>query len=401
MNRVFKLKNIIQTYAWGSKTAISDLMGIPSPTEHPQAELWMGAHPKAPSKIFYRDKWVSLPDMIKHHPAEILGNAVARRFGAKLPFLLKVLAAERPLSIQAHPDLIQAQKGFERENRQGIPLDADHRTYRDDNHKPECICALTPFLALKGFRPVLEITNLMETNFPGDFIAEKKILNSGNEKSIKTFFRYLMTMDEIGRSAIINKTVSRAENISNPPAVIDWIIRLHRAYPGDIGLLSPLFLNLVRLEPGQAMYLPAGELHAYLEGTAIELMASSDNVMRGGLTEKYIDVPELISTLTFIPQSVQILKPRPISSSETVYDGKTEDFMLSSIRVDRNTGHESSVNRNVEILMCTKGRAVIRWQASSGEIKVTGGESVLIPAAVIKYDIEGDAVFYKASVPVY
>lgn len=400
MNTICKLKNTIQTYAWGSCTAIPELMGKPTPSKTPQAELWMGAHPKAPSRAFYQNRWVPLTELIEHYPREILGESVMNSFGKNLPYLFKVLAADRPLSIQAHPDRIQAKIGFERENRLQIPMDAFNRNYRDDNHKPECICALTPFWALNGFRPALEILEILEAYFPGGFNMEKKILKYGNSRDgLKAFFQHLMTMDEKSKTSLIDNVVALAEKISSPPPMVEWVIRLHQEYPGDIGLLSPLFLNLICLEPGQAMYLPAGELHAYLRGTAIELMANSDNVLRGGLTGKHIDVPELINILTFNSRRINCLTPRAISPSEGVYDSISEEFMLSRIRVDEKIVHESGLNRSVEILLCTEGRALISPLEAFEEISVARGDSVLVPAAVKKYSIKGDAVFYKAFVP--
>ena len=160
MKTIGILKNTVQDYAWGSLTAIPELLGQPA-TGSPQAELWMGAHPKAPSQVYHDGKWESLLQVIEAHPADVLGKEAAEKFGGKLPYLFKVLAAAKPLSIQAHPNSHQAKEGFARENRLGISLMASNRNYKDDNHKPECICALTRFWGMNGFRRIPEITKYL------------------------------------------------------------------------------------------------------------------------------------------------------------------------------------------------------------------------------------------------
>ena len=283
MRKIGLLKNTIQEYAWGSRSAIPELLGQSVPADKPQAELWMGAHPKAPSQVFFDGIWRSLPEVIQESPEETLGQKVAARFSNELPFLFKVLAAAKPLSIQAHPNKEQAWQGFARENELGIPFDAPHRNYRDDNHKPEIICALTPFWALNGFRRIEETLSLLEEAKIAGLAEIVSFLRShSNRDGLKKFFNHLMTMDSGKQGKIVEQAVNFAEKQTPEKPSWTWMIKLNEAYPGDIGVLSPLFLNLVRLEPQQAMYLPAGELHGYLEGVGIELMANSDNVLRGG-----------------------------------------------------------------------------------------------------------------------
>jgi len=300
MNRICILKNPVQEYAWGSNTAIQELLGKPVPSDKPMAEMWMGAHPKAPSKVLIDEQWRSLDEVIEGSPESILGKRVAEEFGNKLPFLFKVLAADRPLSIQVHPNLEQAREGFARENRLGIPLDAPNRNYRDDNHKPELLLAVTYFTGLKGFRKIEEILGMMERIAPSGLAFELNQLRKKPEASgLKSFFNALMTMDKSRQKKVLGEAVSLAEKLADQDPAFHWMVELNREYPQDMGIFSPVILNFVELRPGEAMYLEAGELHSYLNGLAMELMANSDNVLRGGLTPKYIDMPELLKIADF------------------------------------------------------------------------------------------------------
>ena len=401
MRKIGLLKDTIQEYAWGSKTAIPELLGQSSPADKPQAELWMGAHPKAPSQVLADGLWRSLPEVIQESPEEALGKKVAARFSNKLPFLFKVLAAAKPLSIQAHPNKEQAEQGFARENELGISLNASHRNYRDDNHKPEIICALTPFWALNGFRRIEETLSLLEEARIPDLAEIVSFLRShSNRDGLKNFFNHLMTMEAQKQRQIVEEAVAFAEGRAGEEPAWTWIAKLNEEYPGDIGVLSPLFLNLVRLEPQQAMYLPAGELHAYLEGVGIELMANSDNVLRGGLTPKHIDVQELLAVLNFTDGDLNILSPKNLASGEEIYSTEAEEFVLSVIRINKAASFNSPLDRSVEMMLCTEGKVNVT-NLSDGEITLlTKGTSIIVPAAVEQYSIEGDGILYKATVPV-
>ena len=400
MRKIGLLQNVIQEYAWGSKTAIPNLLGQPTPAEQPQAELWMGAHPKAPSQVLCEGRWRSLLEVIQENPEEILGEKTASRFANKLPFLFKVLAAARPLSIQAHPNLDQATRGFDRENELRIPVEASHRNYKDDNHKPEIICALTPFWALRGFRKVKEILELLETIQPPSMLEELILFRSqSNQVGLREFFKQLMTMEVRRQRRIVAEAVSKARKRANDDPVWKWMLVLNQEYPGDIGVLSTVLLNLIRLSPGEAMYLPAGELHAYLEGTGIELMANSDNVLRGGLTPKHVDVQELLNILSFADSDVHIVSPESLDAGETIYQTETAEFVLSVITVKEKTPFQSSRNRSVEIMICTEGEAKVEDLVNRERIRLGKGVSFIVPAAVGHYQIEGNATLYKAAVP--
>ncbi|MBL0699354.1 MAG: mannose-6-phosphate isomerase, class I [Desulfosarcina sp.] len=392
------LKNTIQEYGWGSHTHIARLMGNDEPSEKPQAELWMGAHPKAPSRVMIGGKWIGLDALIERDPEGILGKEIAKKFNNRFPYLFKVLAAARPLSIQAHPDILQAKKGFSKENLRGIPLDAPDRNYKDENHKPEIICALTPFWALNGFRRIKDTIYFMERVCGSGLSMEiGYIRKEPDSAGLKKFFNSLMSIKESRCAKIIDEAVSNARNLAENNDVYKWIIKLRDEYPEDIGVLSPVFLNLVCLKPGQAMFLPAGELHAYLEGLGIELMANSDNVLRGGLTSKHIDLPELLNTLNFQERDPDILEPVLRSNNESTYVSGAEEFVLSVITLKEGEKYKSASDRSAEIILCIKGEATLFEAGMEKELILSQGNSVLIPASVEKYSISGDAVFYKAA----
>lgn len=386
-------------YAWGSKTALPDLLAKP-PSGAPQAELWMGAHPKSPSKVVWEGRSVSLPLLIAQFPSEILGESVATRFHNKLPFLFKVLAASQPLSIQAHPNREQALAGFAGENRLGIPIDAPDRNFRDDSHKPECICALTPFWALRGFRKIADLLPRLKRLCPAGLADELAGLEqSGNEAGLKRFFHALMTADEKKRRRIVSEVVSNAANLNGDPC-FEWITTLHAAYPEDIGILSPALLNLICLKPGEAMFLESGELHAYLSGLGIELMANSDNVLRGGLTPKHVDVEALLTVLNFTERDVSVLSPAMVGPCEGKYATRAAEFSLSVLTIAEGNRFASREQRSVEILFCTEGEARISSGGSGNALSISQGISLLVPASSPAYLIQGNAVIYKASVPV-
>ena len=401
MKHIAILKNKIQPYAWGSHTAISELLGSENPAGEPQAELWMGAHPKAPSLVDCAGKWISLEELIQEKPEDILGKAVAAKFEGRLPYLFKVLAAARPLSIQAHPSPIQARQGFEKENRLNIPLDAFHRNYKDGNHKPECICAMTPFWAMKGFRNIHEMLRLLFIVNPTGLSKEiNDFKQHPNPGGLRSFFQSVMKMDSQRRKKVVDNVVAVAKKQDKDDHIFQWIINLNNQYPQDVGVLSPLLLNLVRLDPGQAMFLPSGELHAYLDGVGIELMANSDNVLRGGLTSKHIDAGELLNVLNFSEGETELLPVTRINRCERIYETRAEEFVLSVIQVQAGITYDNQSNRGVEILLCTDGDAIIYDLNNNTRIALPKGRSVLVPATVMNYCIEGNATIYKAAVPI-
>jgi mannose-6-phosphate isomerase len=398
--KISLLKNAIQEYAWGSTRAIPDLLGRKNPGAKTQAELWMGAHPKAPSRVKHNGRWVSLLELIAKDPVDVLGKKVARNFNNRLPYLFKVLAAARPLSIQAHPDLHQAREGFQRENAQKIPLDAPHRNYRDDNHKPECICALNRFWALSRFRKISGILSYLEKlNLRHLEVELADFKKRPTSDGLKQFYTALMSMDMDRRKRVVAEALGPARDFESEDPVFKWILKLAEDYPGDIGVLSPILLNLICLEPGQAMFLDAGQLHAYLEGTGIELMANSDNVLRGGLTPKHVDVYELLRVLKFEDRDATFLKPVKSIANELIYPSPAAEFVLSVITLRSGEAYQSPKNRSVEILICTRGNATLFDLADRTETQLPRGASAIVPASVERYRIKGQGTCYKAAVP--
>lgn len=399
MKTIGLLENTIQEYEWGSYTAICKLLGRKAPSNVPQAELWMGAHPKASSMVIYEGKAISLEELIAKYPEDILGKSMAERFDNKLPYLFKVLAASRPLSIQAHPNLAQAKEGFKSENALNIPNNAPNRNYKDKNHKPECICALTTFWALNGFRKISDILVFMKKLCPNSLGKEVHKLEKKHDKyGLKQFFKFLMTLDGKEKKQVLSETIDNAQRFVKLDPVFKWIIKLSKEYAEDIGILSPAMLNLICLEPGEALFLFSGELHAYLDGLGIELMANSDNVLRGGLTPKHVDLPELLKVVNFQERDIKILKCKKITATECIYTSMAEEFLLSLISVDLKNDYTSSTNRSAEILLCTNGRAAITDCEKNSTVSIQKGISVIVPASVKKYAIKGTAKFYKASV---
>ncbi len=398
---VFRLINTTQEYAWGSRNAIPELLGKSSLSDTPQAELWMGAHPKAPSTILLEEgKELPLPDLIARDPARILGATVARKFSNRLPFLLKVLSAALPLSIQAHPNLQQAREGFRRENELGIPLDAFQRNYRDENHKPEVISALTPFWALSGFRPIPEMLDILRSiGFAGISEHLDAFQKNPDPAGLKKFFAALMRLDRDTRERVIAEAVKWARNNRTEKAIAPiarWLERLEELYPGDIGTLSPVLLNLICLQPGDTMYLEAGVLHAYLEGTGIELMANSDNVIRGGLTPKHVDVEELESIVCFSGKAVQLVESHRTVPGERVFRTPAEEFRLAEIQVDPNEPYRSPGTGSIELLICLDGEGRID---TADSLPLHRGDSIMIPASTSSYEIHGSLRLFKAFVP--
>jgi mannose-6-phosphate isomerase len=360
----------------------------------------MGAHPKAPSRVEVEGRLVSLPDIIAENPEDVLGKTAAGRFGNRLPYLFKLLAAAQPLSIQAHPDKTQAKAGFRREEKADIPLDAPERNYRDANHKPELLCALTSFWALNGFRKVKDLTARMQTCCPKSLSKELDALKGvPDSRGLKHFFKTLLTLSPDRRGKAVQEAISMTREGRVDSESCEWVQKIHHYYPDDIGALAPLYLHLVCLEPGQAMFLQAGQLHSYLEGAGIELMANSDNVLRGGLTPKHIDVPELMNILDFRERPVSILAPVKINEFEVVYESRAEEFVLSVICPPRNGVYQSRGKRSGEILLCTEGQGKLKDSGSGEQFDFRKGMSLLVPAAVSQYSIEGRVTIYKASVP--
>jgi mannose-6-phosphate isomerase len=400
MNEIRLLRNTIQRYPWGSRTTLARLQGRPYPSEQHEAEMWMGTHPAAASMVVGQDgKLESLGMLVASAAKEILGEGAAARFSPRLPFLFKVLAAERPLSLQVHPDQRQAEAGFARETAAGVPLDSPRRSYVDTSHKPELVCALSPFHALHGFRSPAEILERLlpleieELTRPLAALAARP-----DAAGLASFFAGLLRADPERRRALTAQA-RQAASRRREQAPYAWLVRLGEEHDGDPTILAPLLLNLVSLAPGEALYTPPGTLHCYLEGDAIEVMACSDNVLRAGLTGKHVDSEELLSITCFEPSAIAKVLPQPNGAAERFYRSPAEEFQLSSLHLDAGTVYESALARNVEILICTHGDVAVTTTDERAPQKLSGGESMLVPAGLPRYRLRGVATLFKATVP--
>lgn len=382
------LRNAVRPYAWGSRTAIAELLGDPVPAPHPQAELWLGAHPADSSVLLHADgRRTALVEALRADPRRHLGSCCAARWGSRLPFLLKVLAAEEPLSLQAHPSAAQAAEGFTREEALGIPRDAPDRNYTDASHKPELICALTELHALAGFRaPERTVELLAELDVPSLEPYRAMLAAEPNADGLRTVFTTWITMPEPGVKALLPQILDacvallrrHGGHFRNECRVV---LELAEAYPGDVGVLAALLLNHVVLASGVALYLPAGNLHSYLRGTAVEISANSDNVLRGGLTAKHIDVPELLRVLDFGYRELMVQSGQRVGPHETAYPTPAEEFQLT--RLDWAPGEADPIclrSPCPQILLCTQG-SVQLWSPDAGRVTVGRGASVWLAAA--------------------
>ncbi|MHB1172981.1 MAG: mannose-6-phosphate isomerase, class I [Lacisediminihabitans sp.] len=379
------ITNTPRPYAWGSATAIAELLGS-RPSGEPEAELWLGAHPGSPSVILDPTQTggaTTLAEWIAADPMTTLGRFANT---GRLPFLLKILAAAHPLSLQAHPTVEQARAGFARENASGIALDAAHRNYKDAFPKPELIYALSPrFEALCGFRPLAEVRDIVETLLaldaqtsephpePLEYLLEQvdasaagrhSAASTAADDSLSSVFEWLISSGA-GVPALVDRVVSLAAlpGADAYGAELATVRSLALEYPGDPGIVISLLLNRVTLRRGEALYLPAGNIHAYLDGLGVELMTASDNVLRGGLTPKHIDVPELLRVLDFTPAPVPYLQPSTPAAGVEVFRPGVPDFVL--VRVSGNAVRASYRLTGPAIAICTAGSVAIAGGASS------------------------------------
>jgi len=395
---VLHLENPIQNYAWGSHSAISTLLGAATPSAKPEAELWLGAHPQAPSLVLPSRE--PLCALIERAPERTLGARNQARFGPRLPFLLKVLAAETPLSLQAHPTLEQARAGFDAEQARGVPLDAPERNYKDRNHKPELLCALTPFSALCGFRRIEESCELLGALKLRQLGALLDVLAKGpSDVALSQVVATLLSLPlqqrrELAR-AVLDRCTELAPIEGRFQHEYSWAVRLGVLYPGDIGIVNALLLNLIHLSPGEAIYLPAGNLHAYLHGVGIELMANSDNVLRGGLTPKHVDPTELLRVLKFQAGPVTVLTGDP-SAFGKVYRTEAAEFELEQVTLSAAHELRFSDRRGPEILLCQDGELEVHCNGAA--LALARGQAVFVAAEEPEYGVRGEGVLFRASV---
>ncbi|MFJ9927475.1 mannose-6-phosphate isomerase, class I [Streptomyces misionensis] len=381
-----RLDNTVRPYAWGSPTAIPRLLGT-EPTGEPQAEMWMGAHPGAPS----RTARGTLAEVIDADPERELGKETVARFGPRLPFLLKILAADAPLSLQVHPDLAQAREGYADEERRGVPLDAPERNYKDANHKPELICALTEFDGLCGFRPPQRTADLLAALGVDSLKPYVDLLHARPEDAaLREVLTAILTADRAETARTVAEAAAACARLGGDHAPY---AELAHHYPGDPGVLAAMLLNHVRLQPGEALFLGAGVPHAYLSGLGVEIMANSDNVLRCGLTPKHVDVPELLRVVRFEAGDPGVLRPEAAPDGEEVYETLIDEFRLSRhVLPAGGTAHDLTRD-TPQILLCTAGAV------RAGEHELGPGQSVFVPAGE-KAGISGAGTVFRATVVV-
>ena len=379
-----KMHNGVQNYAWGSKDALTKLYGIKDAEGRPMAELWMGAHPKCSSQIENsRGENLSLRDQISAGLSAQLGEKVAKRFG-ELPFLFKVLCADQPLSIQVHPSKSAAEIGYAKENAAGIPLDAAERNYKDPNHKPELVYALTPFQAMNGFRELREIVSLLQP-VAGAHPLIASFLTSPYVDHLRTLFAGLLSLEGEDKSRALDVLKSVLDEQQGEPW--DTIRSISEFYPDDSGLFSPLLLNVITLQPGEGMFLYAETPHAYLKGVSLEVMANSDNVLRAGLTPKYIDIPELLANLKFNARPASELLTTPVvKGAELNFPIPVEDFAFSihSLSAEPQTLEQDSA----AIVFCIEGQSVL--VKNNQTLVLNPGESCFLSADESPVTVSGN-----------
>lgn len=378
---LIKIANHALSYAWGSRTLISDYFGIPS-NNQPMAEIWFGTHPGSPA-------------VLADNPTQTLAEHLG---GHKLAFLLKILAADQPLSIQAHPTSQQALEGFARENAQGIPIGSSSRNYKDDSHKPEVIVALSDFEALCGFKPVEKIDQLLEDMETHSGVSE-------GFRNISASWRQLLKQPN-GLQKVFSDISHRRSNFDGFAAELTTMAdfdsrfalaeRLNLLYPGDPGVMLAMLMNHVHLEPGEALFLPAGNIHAYLSGLGIELMAASDNVLRGGLTQKHIDVNELERVVSFTAGEIPLIKPKALTAGLVQYECDTDDFLLYRAEP---SGEHLMADMNLPgeaVILCTAGEIAVSTSQDE-RLVLRRGEAAYLSAEAKFFSLTGAGTAFLAT----
>jgi mannose-6-phosphate isomerase len=413
---VLNLRGVVQHYDWGGHNFIPDLLGMENATRRPFAELWIGAHGKAPSMVEAAQEFEPLDKFIAAAPDVILGHAASTRFAGRLPYLFKILDVHKMLSIQAHPTLIQAKKGFARENAEGIPPEASHRNYRDDNHKPEIGVALTEFWMLHGFRPLEQIAATLDQTpelNPLMPTFSQRLTAAGHDHEarralLRELYSNVMTMPQEQVDSLLNRLLARLQQqrATDKNTAAYWALRAAEDFPlpgthRDRGIFSVYLLNLVHLLPGQGTFQPAGVLHAYLEGVNVELMANSDNVLRGGLTTKHVDVPELLKILTFEGGTPEVFSGTELSAQQRVYRTPAEEFELTRIALPPHGRYAGEATYGPKALLVLEGSATL---TSAGQSRTLHRGSIVFAPCGAQFVLQTqteDLVIFQAGLPLH
>ena len=386
---VYLLDNPVRSHPWGSLTVIPKLLGVPL-SGQPQAELWLGAHPSLPSLAVTAEGPVPLDELVRRDPTGMLGADVVETFGPRLPYLLKVLAVERPLSIQAHPTRTQAAAGFAAENEAGVPLDAANRSYTDPFHKPELGVALSDFVALIGFRIPTEAEELIgELAVPGlDEVVDTIRAPDGLAETVQ----WILTLspDRATDLATAVAAAIRERSATEPFTTLAGIAEL---YPTDRGLLIALLLQNMRLPAGEAFAVPAGTPHCYLHGVVVEAQAASDNTLRAGLTPKRIDVPELLAVLRYVPGIDPRVPAMTVPGADVFELAGVPDVRVH--RVGLRPEPVMFTGSGSGIVLVTEGSAVLATDDSKTTLEQ--GRSAFVPANCREFTLSGDGIAFVAT----
>ncbi|MFK0007226.1 mannose-6-phosphate isomerase, class I [Paenarthrobacter sp. NPDC090520] len=387
---MYQIENVLRPYVWGSTTAIAELLGRPA-SGGPEAELWIGAHPDSPSTAVHPNGVrQALDELIASDPGHFLGEESVAEFGPRLPFLTKLLAAEQPLSLQVHPSLEQAREGWARENAAGLAAGSAERNYKDDNHKPEMIYALTPFRALCGFRPAAQSRSIFEhlatvmdsaaMDVPAIITGVIEDLCRAEESAAlkAAFTRLIEGGREVSEAVVEVESVLRSGAPREPhEEALTAMLGINEAFPGDPGVLISLLLNHLTLEPGDAVYLPAGNVHAYIHGLGVEVMATSDNVLRGGLTPKHVDVPELLKTVRFEALGVPHVVAEGTEFGQELYRPPFKEFQLQRIELGPTAEPVPLAQTGPAVVVVVSGSVVL--DSPKSDLRLERGAAAFIP----------------------
>ncbi len=396
-DKIVKLQGKVQHYAWGGAEYIPSLLGIPNENKQPFAEYWMGAHPLASSEIITTAGRLSLFDAINADPVTMLNEKVTKQFG-ELPYLFKVLDVKQMLSIQVHPTKAEAEKGFDAEEAAGIALQAPHRNYKDRNHKPEVMIALSECWLLHGFKSKTALEKIL-----GDVPEFNVFLPYYKKEGIRALYQLVMEMEQPELNALLTPLVKRAMRLRQEGSIDKthpawWVAEWYAGQTGQVaidrGLFSVYFFNIVAVKPGQAVFQGAGIPHAYLQGQNIELMANSDNVLRGGLTPKHIDVPELMKHVVFEEVVPEVMDGRTVQPGETIYPCPVPDFGIAKIELKGGDAY-SNTAVSLEIMIVTEGGMFV----NNSLVAKRGEVIAMLPGAAYDIQASGACTFFKAFVP--
>ena len=400
MQRIFQLKGKVQNYAWGGNDFIPNLLGLESDGQ-PYAEYWLGAHANAPAIVVTKNGPVALDKFLADNPKQFLGNEIYNEYG-RLPYLFKVLDVHDMLSIQVHPSKSEAEKGFKKENNLKIPLTAANRNYKDDNHKPEIMVALNDFWLLHGFLPKESLIKVLEAR-----PELSELIDVFKKGSYRSLYEHVMCLSEVESNAILRPLISRImrlfkkgklDKMSPDYWAAKAAIKDQELENYDKGIYSIYFFNILNLNQGEGVFQDAGIPHAYLEGQNMELMANSDNVLRGGLTPKHIDIPELLKHIVFEATHLNILKGELINDGmETVYRSIAPDFELSHITLKEKEVLASN-SKTAEVFILMDGNARVTENDQVLELK-KGDAFIALADGEFKIATKSKASIYRATTP--